>query len=33
VRGLQVLSEVYDSRPHDDKSRDIMFGNTQFQRR
>ena len=32
-RGLQVLSEVNNTAPHDEKSRDIMFGKTQFQRR
>jgi len=33
VRALQVLADAYDNRPHDDKSREIMFGATQFQRR
>lgn len=32
-RALQVLSDVNNSAPHDDKSRDILFGKTQFQRR
>jgi len=32
-RALQVLSEVNNTAPHDEKSRDIMFGKTQFQRR
>jgi len=34
-RGLQVLKEVQaaNQAPHDDKSWDIMFGRTQFQRR
>ena len=34
-RGLQVLKEVQSAnqQPHDDKSWDIMFGKTQFQRR
>ena len=31
-RGLQVLSDVNNSAPHDDKSRDILFGKTQFAR-
>ena len=33
VRALQVLSEANSTAPHDDKSRDILFGKTQFQRR
>lgn len=33
VRALQVLSEVSSTAPHDDKSRDILFGKTQFARR
>jgi GST-like protein len=33
VRALQVLSEVNTTVPHDEKSRDILFGKTQFQRR
>ncbi len=32
-RALQVLSAEYVNAPHDEKSRDIMFGKTQFQRR
>jgi GST-like protein len=32
-RALQVLSDVNNAAPHDEKSRDIMFGKTQFQRR
>ncbi len=32
-RALQVLSDVNNTAPHDEKSRDIMFGKTQFQRR
>jgi len=32
-RALKVLSEVNNAAPHDEKSRDIMFGKTQFQRR
>ena len=32
-RALQVLSEVNNTAPHDEKSRDILFGKTQFQRR
>ncbi len=33
--GVQVLKEVQAANrtPHDDMSRDIMFGKTQFQRR
>ena len=33
VRGVQVLSEVSSTAPHDEKSRDILFGKTQFARR
>jgi len=33
VRALQVLSDVNNTAPHDDKSRDILFGKTQFTRR
>ena len=33
VRALQVLAEVNTTVPHDAKSRDILFGKTQFQRR
>ncbi len=33
ARALQVLSEVNSTAPHDEKSRDILFGKTQFQRR
>jgi GST-like protein len=33
VRALQVLSDVNNSAPHDKKSRDILFGKTQFARR
>ena len=33
MRAVQVLSDVHNSAPHDDKSRDILFGKTQFQRR
>jgi GST-like protein len=33
VRAVQVLSDVNNSAPHDDKSRDILFGKTQFHRR
>jgi GSH-dependent disulfide-bond oxidoreductase len=33
ARALQVLSEVNTTVPHDEKSRDILFGKTQFQRR
>jgi GST-like protein len=33
MRGLQVLSDVNNTAPHDDKSRDILFGKTQFARR
>jgi GST-like protein len=33
TRALQVLSEVNTTVPHDEKSRDILFGKTQFQRR
>lgn len=32
-RALQVLSDVNNTAPHDEKSRDILFGGTQFQRR
>jgi len=32
-RALRVLSDVNNTAPHDEKSRDIMFGKTQFQRR
>ena len=32
-RGVQVLTAEYINAPHDEKSRDIMFGKTQFQRR
>ena len=32
-RALQVLSEANSTAPHDEKSRDILFGKTQFQRR
>jgi GSH-dependent disulfide-bond oxidoreductase len=32
-RALQVLSEANSTAPHDEKSRDILFGRTQFQRR
>lgn len=32
-RALQVLSDVNNAAPHDEKSRDILFGKTQFQRR
>ena len=32
-RALQVLSDVNSAAPHDEKSRDILFGKTQFQRR
>jgi GST-like protein len=32
-RALQVLSGASNSAPHDEKSRDILFGKTQFQRR
>lgn len=32
-RALQVLSDVSSSAPHDEKSRDILFGKTQFARR
>jgi len=32
-RALKVLSDVNNTAPHDQKSRDIMFGKTQFQRR
>jgi GST-like protein len=32
-RALQVLSEVDNATPHDDKSRDILFGKSQFARR
>lgn len=33
VRAVQVLSEANSTAPHDDKSRDILFGKTQFARR
>jgi GST-like protein len=33
IRAVQVLSDVNNSAPHDDKSRDILFGKTQFARR
>jgi GST-like protein len=33
ARALQVLSEVNSTAPHDAKSRDILFGKTQFQQR
>jgi GSH-dependent disulfide-bond oxidoreductase len=32
-RALKVLADVNNSAPHDDKSRDILFGKTQFARR
>ena len=32
-RALKVLADVNTTAPHDDKSRDILFGKTQFQRR
>jgi GST-like protein len=32
-RALQVLSDVNNTAPHDEKSRDILFGRTQFARR
>ena len=32
-RALEVLSDTNNSAPHDEKSRDILFGKTQFQRR
>ena len=32
-RAVQVLSDVNHSAPHDEKSRDILFGKTQFARR
>ena len=32
-RGLQVLAAEHVDAPHDEKSRDILFGKTQFQRR
>jgi GST-like protein len=32
-RALLVLSDVNNTAPHDEKSRDILFGKTQFQRR
>ena len=32
-RALQVLSDVNHTAPHDEKSRDILFGKTQFARR
>jgi len=32
-RGVQVLATEYDSRPHDARSREIMFGATQYRRR
>lgn len=31
-RGIQVLAALNTNAPHDEKSRDIMFGKTQFQR-
>lgn len=33
VRALKVLAEVDNTSPHDDKSRDILFGKSQFARR
>jgi GST-like protein len=33
TRALQVLSDANSTAPHDEKSRDILFGKTQFQRR
>jgi len=33
VRAVQVLAEASSTAPHDDKSRDILFGKTQFARR
>jgi hypothetical protein len=33
TRAVQVLFEVSNTAPHDDKSRDILFGKTQFARR
>jgi GST-like protein len=32
-RALKVLADVNTTAPHDEKSRDILFGKTQFQRR
>jgi GST-like protein len=32
-RGVQVLADQNTNAPHDAKSRDILFGKTQFQRR
>jgi GST-like protein len=32
-RALRVLSDVNNTAPHDEKSRDILFGKTQFARR
>jgi GST-like protein len=32
-RALKVLSDVNNTAPHDEKSRDILFGKTQFARR
>jgi len=32
-RGVQVLADQHTNAPHDEKSRDILFGKTQFQRR
>ena len=32
-RGLNILSSAHETAPHDDKSWEIMFGKTQFQRR
>jgi GST-like protein len=32
-RGLKVLESVHVNAPHDEKSREILFGKTQFQRR
>ena len=32
-RALLVLADVNNTAPHDEKSRDILFGKTQFQRR
>ncbi|MEO7727337.1 MAG: glutathione binding-like protein [Burkholderiales bacterium] len=32
-RALQVLADANNSAPHDDKSRDILFGKSQFARR
>ncbi|MDB5810028.1 MAG: Glutathione S-transferase [Betaproteobacteria bacterium] len=33
VKALQVLADVNNTAPHDDKSRDILFGKSQFARR